>query len=88
VNVRSIDPRDETWGIDRPSFRVYFHTARGASYEYEVSGADVVEVLAWAKAEAERAERTYVLYACVPYDGLGLVRLVGSDPNMRQAQEP
>ena len=36
-------------------------------------------VLAWA--EARRKRRTYVVHACMPYDGLGLLRLQGSDPN-------
>ena len=79
MNVHSVDPRDQTWGIEQPSYRVYFHTASGASDEYEISGADIDEILAWA--ETQRAERTYVVYACVPDDGLGLLRLVGSDPN-------
>lgn len=39
------------------------------------------EVMAWA--EAQRSGRTFILYACVPYDGLGLLRLAGSDPNAR-----
>jgi hypothetical protein len=39
----------------------------------------VTEVLGWA--EAQRAGRTYVLYVCVPHDGLGLLRLAGTDPN-------
>jgi hypothetical protein len=36
-----------------------------------------------ARAEAQRNGRTFVLYVCVPYDGLGLLRLAGSDPNAR-----
>ena len=44
-----------------------------------MTGGDVDEVIAWA--EATTAGRTFVLYACVPYDGLGLVRLLGTDPN-------
>jgi len=58
---------------------VYFHDPDGTSYEYEIAGGDVGEVMAWA--EAERGSRSFVLYACVPHDGLGLVRLCGSDPN-------
>jgi hypothetical protein len=46
-----------------------------------VRDADVTEVLSWA--EAQRARRTFVLYACVPSHGLGLVRLQGNDPNAR-----
>ncbi|MFT4293936.1 MAG: hypothetical protein QM582_00820 [Micropruina sp.] len=79
MDAIGIDPRDQTWEIDRPRYRVYFHDAGGASEEYELSGADVDAVLAWA--EQQRGSRTYVVYACVPEDGLGLIRLVGHDPN-------
>lgn len=79
VDIVGVDPRDQTWELDAPRYRVYFHDATGTSYEHEVSGADVGEVLAWA--EAERHGRTYVLYACVPHNGLGLARLAGTDPN-------
>ena len=79
VEIKSVDPRDQTWEVDQPSYRVYFHEADGTSDEYEVSGVDVGGVLAWA--EERRGRRTYVLYACVPGSGLGLVRLAGTDPN-------
>jgi hypothetical protein len=74
-----VDPRDETWELADPRYRVYFW-AGTASDEWKVSGADVHEVLAWA--EANRGDRTYTLYACVPQDGLGLVRLAGEDPTL------
>lgn len=78
--TRSVDPRDQTWETSNPRYRVYFHDERGASDEYEIERAsDVAEVLAWA--EATRSDRTFVLYACVPRDGLGLVRLHGRDPH-------
>lgn len=48
---------------------------------YEVRDADVTDVLAWA--EDRRAGRTFVLYACVPGEGLGLVHLHGSEPDAR-----
>jgi hypothetical protein len=79
VDIRGVDPRDQTWELGRPAYRVYFHDAAGASDDYEVSGADVAEVIDWA--ESHKGDRTYVLYACVRHDGLGLVRLAGSDPN-------
>ena len=79
MDIRKVDPRDQTWEVGRPSYRVYFHDAAGASDEHEVSGADVAVVIDWA--ELKKGERTYVLYACVAHDGLGLVRLAGSDPN-------
>jgi hypothetical protein len=82
VNIVGIDPRDQRWEVDTPAYRVYFHDARGTSDEYELTGADVTEVLAWA--EAERRGRTYVAYVCATSrDGLGLLRLAGADPNDR-----
>ena len=71
-------------GNRQASYRVYFYDNVGASDEYEVSDADVIEVLDWA--EAQRAERRYALYACVPHGALGLVRLFGADPNKTQTQ--
>lgn len=82
MEIRGVDPRDQTWEISNPTYRVYFHDSDGASDEYEVDGGGVDEVIAWA--EAHRRGRTFVLYACVPHDGgLGLLRLAGSDPNER-----
>ena len=78
MRVNGVDPRDQTWEVDEPRYRVCFHEASGTSDEYEVAGADADQVMAWA--EEHRGERSYVLYVCVPVDGLGLVRLVGIDP--------
>ncbi len=79
VHVAPMDPRDQSWEVSQPACRVYFHDARGASSEYEVSRADVKSVLEWA--EAEKGDRTYVLYACAAMNGLGFLRLHGHDPN-------
>lgn len=79
VHARTVDPRDETWEIDRPRYRVYFHDRQRASFEYEIEGADVADVISWA--ESERRGRSYVLYVCTDVDGLGLLRLAGRDPN-------
>jgi hypothetical protein len=81
TDVRAVDPRDQTWEISPPKYRVYFSDENGAADEYEVERADVAGVMAWA--EAQRNGRAFALYACVPYDGLGLLRLKGSDPNAR-----
>lgn len=67
-------------------FRVYFW--RGTvSDEYEVSGAEVHEVIEWANAKAG-GEWTYVLYLLVDrgdtvrgLDRLGLIQLAGRDPS-------
>lgn len=79
MKTKGVDPRDQTWEIEQPKYRIYFHDADGASNEYEVADGDVDEVLAWA--DAVRGDRTFVLYACVPRDGLGLLRLQGRDAN-------
>lgn len=81
VDVAPVDPRDQSWEVDEPAYRVYFASRSGAvTDEYELTGADVSEVLAWA--EENRGSRTYILYVCVRSpNGLGLIRLEGSDPN-------
>lgn len=79
MRVSSVDPRDQTWEVTHPRYRVYFHDAHGAAEELEITGADVSEILEWA--ETERRGRTFVLYVCAPLNGLGLVRLQASDAN-------
>ncbi len=79
MDVRAVDPRDQTWEISQPKYRVYFNDENGAADEYEIEGTDVAGVMSWA--ETQRNGRNFVLYACVPHDGLGLLRLAGSDPH-------
>ena len=78
MDARPIDPRDETWEVRAPRYRVYFFDGT-ASDEFELDAHDVVEALAWA--EDHRGRRTYALYACAPINGMGLVLLAGADPN-------
>ncbi len=52
VNIVGVDPRDQTWEVDAPRYRVYFHERSGASDEYEISGANVAEVLTWLRRSA------------------------------------
>jgi hypothetical protein len=85
VRSRAVDPRDTRWEVDNPAYRVYFfEPERGdppgswQSDEYEITEADVAEVLTWAKADG----RVFVLYVLAAGgDGPGLIRLVGADPN-------
>jgi hypothetical protein len=57
------------------------------SDEFEVDGADVAAVLAWAEATAA-PDRTDTLYALVDGDGAaGLVRLAGTDPTAPTGDE-
>lgn len=85
MRVKQVDPRDATWEVLRPAHRVYFWSADGAvSDEREVAGADADEVIRWA--EANRNGRDYSLYVRVDVDGIGLVRLMGTDPNTHAPQ--
>jgi hypothetical protein len=90
MDVQPVDPRDTTWEIGEPAYRVYFWRRvpqpigfpMGISAEeFEVTGADVQEVIAWGEATAG-SDRTYTLYVLVqrPEGELGLVRLAGVDP--------
>lgn len=81
MEIRGVDPRDAEWEIPDPKYRVYFHDAKGAFDEYEVTAANVAEVMSWA--EARKGDRTFLLYACVPHNGLGLLRLAGHHPTGR-----
>jgi hypothetical protein len=79
VNVHPVDPRDQTSEVDAPRYRVCFWNGSDSD-EYEITGADVPEVLAWADRSA--AGRTYSLWACLPAGhevGVNLVRLAGWD---------
>ncbi|OLM29228.1 hypothetical protein Ae717Ps2_0120c [Pseudonocardia sp. Ae717_Ps2] len=79
MEILGVDPRDQRWECDSPTYRVYFHEGT-TSDEYEVRGADDVHaVIRWA--DGDGAQRPYVLYVRVDQDGLGLVRLAGRDPN-------
>ncbi|MFD9860128.1 hypothetical protein [Streptomyces alboflavus] len=79
MHVRAVDPRDTAWEHDDATYRAYFwDRSRAASDEYEVTGADVEEVLAWSRARAEQTGSAYTLYVRVAEGGeTGLVRLSG-----------
>jgi hypothetical protein len=83
LRARPVDPRDTRWEVWNPAFRVYFWRSLGGGWmsrEFEISGGDVVEVLAWAADHAEDDE-TYTVHCVVDgADGTGLVRLAGTDP--------
>ena len=77
VQVHAIDPRSTTWELDDPVFRVVFFRhdpayadapAKSVGYEseeWELTGGDVREALAWA---TERAgpDRTWTLHVAGP----------------------
>ena len=80
MQITDVDPRDQTWEIEDPLYRVYFHDRAGTSAEVEVAGAAIDEVIAFA--QRERGDRSFVIYACVPRDGIGLIRLIAAGPTI------
>lgn len=84
MQVRQIDPRDQTSEIDDPRYRVYFWETLAdplawSSDEWEISEADVPEVLAWVDANAGgRLASIWVALRIGP--GVQLIRLAGVDP--------
>lgn len=86
-----MDPRDASWEISSPTYRVYFWRAAEApsgtpghggwsSDEWRLTGArDLHEVLEWA--DLRSAGRSYTLHVEVDVaEGRGLVNLAGVDP--------
>ena len=86
MRVQPVDPRDTVWEVGRPAYRVYFWQqldgrvdAGWVSEGWQIKGADVQEVLAWADADA--SHRAYTLYVRGTRAGMpGLIRLNGRDP--------
>lgn len=88
VDIQHVDPRDTSWEIRAPSYRVYFRRqlmlpnvssvdAGEEADEYEISGAtDVREVLAWAE-EIATPDTSYIVYGLVDPGTAppGLIRL-------------
>ena len=94
VQVVQVDERDSGWENSRPRFRVYLHgsgpkSTYGWTDTYDVTGADVLQVIDWAQRQAGDS-LTYAV-ALVhddpargqmdPGSGRGLVWLVGMDGN-------
>lgn len=94
MQVTRVDERDSGWEDDRPRFRVYLHgsgetSTGGWTDTYDVTGADVLQVIDWAQRQA--GDRLTYAVALVrddpdegrrnPGDGRGLVWLVGMDGN-------
>ena len=100
VQIFPVDERDSSWEIYTPRFRVYLHgsgetTTHGWTATYDITGADVLQVIDWAQREAGDS-LTYAV--ALVYDdkaeeqvtsggGRGLLWLVGTDGNTN-AQSP
>ncbi len=94
VQIVQVDERDSSWENPSPRFRFYLHgsgptSTYGWTDTYDVTGADVVQVIDWAQRQAGDA-LTYAV--ALVYDdkaaeernpgfGRGLVWLVGVDGN-------
>ena len=94
MDVKGVDERDSGWEDPRPRFRVYLHgsgesSTGGWTDTYDITGADVLQVIDWAQRQAG-SRLTYAV-ALVRDDaeqerrnpgyGRGLVWLVGMDGN-------
>ena len=85
MRVVPVDPRDATWEVDEPVYRVLTWSplpAPGAwsCEENDIFDAEVDEVLDWARGRA-RPDQLVTVFARVPSpEGPGLVRLTGWDP--------
>ncbi|MGN0065408.1 MAG: hypothetical protein ACI379_14315 [Nocardioides sp.] len=92
IHVSPVDERDNTWEDGSPRFRVYLHgseddSTRGWTDTYDVTGADILQVIDWAQRQAGDT-LTYAV-ALVSHDPHqerrctrpGLIWLVGMDGN-------
>lgn len=94
MQVSQVDERDSSWEDLDPRFRVYLHGSGGSSTDgwtdtYDITGADVLQVIDWAQRQA--GDRLTYAVALVRDDtererrdpgfGRGLVWLVGMDGN-------
>lgn len=88
MDVHPVDPRDTTWEIGEPVYRVHFFRPQRSrdpgsgwvSDEWEIANADIDEALNWARQNA--AGRRFVIYVRViagQPGKPGLVRLAGTD---------
>lgn len=90
MNVEPVDERDTRWEDTRPRFRVYFFAGEGPghpTWTYDVTDADVLDVIRWAQTEAgaDRMLAVALVRDDVLTDGnqpeRGLVWLLGMDAN-------
>lgn len=94
MQIAQVDERDSGWELSTPRFRVYLHGSGESSTSswtdtYDITGADVVQVIDWAQRQAGNSLTHAV---ALVYDdrareqlnpgcGRGLVWLVGIDGN-------
>lgn len=87
MQVTEVDERDSCWEVEEPRFRVYvFEGQSNATSCYDISGAEVLEVVRWAQDRCGDDERyaVAVVHDQPAFDGSvdrGLVWLLGLDAN-------
>ena len=100
MEIVAVDERDSNWEDDHPRFRVYLHgsgetSTAGWTATYDVTGADVLQVIDWAQRQAGDS-LTYAVALVYDDDdeerrnpgyGRGLVWLVGTDGNSFKTDE-
>ena len=91
IRIVSVHEGDSSWEDDHPRFRVYLHgsgetTTHGWTHTFDVTGADVLQVIDWAQRQA--GDRLTYAIALVgddagmnPEVARGLTWLVGRDGN-------
>lgn len=98
VEIVEVDERDSNWEDEGPRFRVYFQRTRdtyigGWTATYDITGADVLQVLDWAQRQA--GDELVYSVALVsdsppvpsrPEAARGLVWLVGADGNRTELE--
>lgn len=73
--ARRVDPRDQSWEIANPAYRVYFAEGKGVADEWRIENAkSVQEAIQWAL--ETRGERKYTLYVEVGFGlEIGLIEI-------------
>lgn len=79
MHARPADPRDQTFEVADPHYRVFFWASATHSEEWELTETDLDEVLDWISQNSRGRPRS--LWAATENeDGVGHIRLRGIDP--------
>ncbi len=93
IQIMQVDERDNNWEDSGPRFRVYLHgsgaTTQDRTDTYDITGADVLQVIDWAQCQAGDSLTYAVALVCDdkaheqlnPGCARGLVWLFGLDGN-------
>jgi hypothetical protein len=101
MQIVQVDERDSGWELSSPRFRVYLHesgeaSTAGRTDTYDITGADVVQVIDWAQRQLGESLTYAIALVCDDHNaqeranpgrGRGLVWLVGSDGNDQSVKQ-